>query len=111
MIMSALEAGFQKTTMPLMLALVYTLTTPVGVAIGVGISESYNGNAVETLLLIGIFDAISAGILIYDALVNLITTNITHSQWFSAQSLARKAGVFFALWTGAGTMSILGRWA
>ncbi len=93
------------------MALVYTLTTPVGVAIGVGISESYNGNAVETLLLQGIFDAISAGILIYDALVNLITVNITHSQWFSNLSLGRKGGVFLALWLGAGSMALLGRWA
>jgi zinc transporter 1/2/3 len=106
-----LESGFKHKRAPILLAVVYTFTTPIGVAIGVGIASTYHGNSVPALLVQGIFDAISAGILIYDALVNLLTVNITHSVWFSKLSTRKKTGVFVALWMGAGIMALLGRWA
>jgi zinc transporter 1/2/3 len=108
---TALEAGFDRKSTPVLMAMLYTLTTPIGVAIGIGISSVYNGNSTTALLTQGIFDAISAGILIYDALVNLITVNITHSKWFADLSLGRKAGIFLSLWMGSGVMALIGRWA
>jgi zinc transporter 1/2/3 len=73
-----LEAGFEGLTQPILMAMVYTLTTPIGVAIGIAVSGHYSSHLAEALLLQGILDSVSAGILIYDALVNLITVNITH---------------------------------
>jgi hypothetical protein len=40
------------------------LITPIGIAIGIGVHESYNVNGKAALLSIGILDAISAGILL-----------------------------------------------
>lgn len=93
------------------MALLYTLTTPVGVFIGVALSGSYNAQSTQALLMQGVFDSISAGILIYDALVNLITANITHSGHFRMMSTARQMMMFLMLWLGAGAMSMLGVWA
>lgn len=108
---TAIEAGFRTLKTPLLMAFIYTLITPLGVVIGIAISQNYNENSTAALLTQGIFDAVAAGILIYDALVNLITTNITHSRWFAQISLARRALVILFLWLGAGVMALIGRWA
>lgn len=108
---TALEAGFNTLTQPLLMSLLYTLTTPIGQIIGIFISQGYHQNSSSSILITGVFDAVSAGILIYDSLVNLITTNITHSGYFATLSLPRKVSAFAALWTGAAIMSIIGIWA
>jgi zinc transporter 1/2/3 len=108
---TAIKAGFKSKKLPLLLACLYALTTPIGISIGVAVSGSFNENSQTSLLVQGIFDAISAGILIYDAMVNLMTTSITHSSEFARLSGLRKCLVFISLWLGAGVMALLGRWA
>jgi len=55
----------------------FALTTPVGIGIGIGIhSKTYNPKSIASLLVNGIFDSVSGGILIYVALVNLITAEM-----------------------------------
>lgn len=108
---SALDAGFRTKRVPIIMAVAYTLTTPIGVSIGVAISATYHADAVDALLTQGILDAVSAGILIYDALVNLLTVNVTHSDYFSSLTNVRKTMVMLSLWSGAGIMSLIGRWA
>lgn len=99
---------------PLRLALVgivYALTTPIGVAIGIGIRSSYNGNSSEALLVQGTFDAISGGILIYVALVQLITPQLTTNRWLQRQVWWVKLISFAAFYGGAATMAVIGKWA
>ncbi|GJV71811.1 zinc transporter 8-like protein [Tanacetum coccineum] len=48
----------------------FSLTTPIGIAIGYGISKTYDENSHLALILEGLFNAASAGIIIYMALVN-----------------------------------------
>ncbi|KAL6784631.1 hypothetical protein ACKKBG_A02565 [Auxenochlorella protothecoides x Auxenochlorella symbiontica] len=91
--------------------LIYSLTTPIGVAIGIGIRQTYNGNDATTLLVQGIFDAVSAGILIYVALVQLITPQFTHNKWLTQQSLLVKLLSFAALYGGFAVMAVIGKWA
>lgn len=93
------------------LGAVYALTTPIGVAIGIGIRNTYNGNDSTTLLVQGTFDAISGGILIYVALVQLITPQFTYNQWFRAQSWYVKLIGFACLYGGVATMAVIGKWA
>jgi len=56
-------------TQYLMLALFFSLSTPCGVALGLGIKSIYNDNSPVALAVSGIFDSVSTGILIYMALV------------------------------------------
>jgi len=49
-----------------------TQVTPVGVAIGIGLGSSYNSSSKAALASEGVFDSISAGILIYNGLVDLV---------------------------------------
>ena len=51
------------------LAAFFALTTPSGVAVGLGIRSTYNANSPAALATAGVFDSISTGILIYMALV------------------------------------------
>ncbi|KAE8690777.1 Detected protein of unknown function [Hibiscus syriacus] len=48
------------------------LTTPTGIALGMGVSKVYNENSPKALVVEGIFNSLSAGILIYMSLVDLL---------------------------------------
>ncbi|KAH7836016.1 hypothetical protein Vadar_031990 [Vaccinium darrowii] len=54
------------------MSIFFTLTMPVGVAIGSAFTNSYNENSPTALIVEGLLNAASAGILIYMALVDLI---------------------------------------
>ncbi|KAL2913914.1 hypothetical protein HK105_206648 [Polyrhizophydium stewartii] len=105
-----LDAGFRRWTMAFGMVVFYTLTTPAGIALGIVVRESFNANATQTLLATGVLDAVSAGILIYDALVNVIYPH------FSAASFRRASSGFqlvqlLAMYLGCALMSLIGLWA
>ncbi len=58
--------------MPWALCAAYGLTTPISIAIGLGLSTSYDSGSYTANVVSGIFDSISAGILIYTGLVELL---------------------------------------
>ena len=96
----------------LLLALPYSLVTPLGMAIGIGVLDSFNGNDPATIATIGTLDALSAGILIWVGLVEMLAKDWLHE----GGELAR-AGVGKILFAGLGglvpgliIMSLLGKW-
>lgn len=90
----------------------FAITTPIGIAIGIGIQlKTYNPKSVPSLLVNGILDSVSAGILIYVALVNLITGEMgPHATSFHALKVHLKILYFVAMYLGAATMAVIGRW-
>lgn len=58
---------------PFLGACLYGITTPVGVAAGLGVRASYNPDSTTASIVSGILDAFSAGILIYTGLVEVRT--------------------------------------
>lgn len=92
------------------MGVVYSLTTPVGIAIGVAVRETYNGNSTAALLTEGILDSISTGILIYVVLVELINPMFTQSKWLRAQKWWLQMLSFASLYAGAGVMAGIGNW-
>eukprot|EP00053_Salpingoeca_punica_P024606 m.13855 g.13855 ORF g.13855 m.13855 type:complete len:311 (-) comp6985_c0_seq1:562-1494(-) len=104
------ESEISSRIMRVGLIVFYSVTTPIGVAIGVALNESYNENSQSTLLVTGSLDAISAGVLLYDALVNLIQPHFA-SGVFHQSSRSGKLAQIFALWLGAGVMAFIGRYA
>ncbi|XP_075643251.1 zinc transporter 1-like [Castanea sativa] len=102
------QAKFQNRAVVVM-ATFFSLTIPVGIAIGIGISSVYNENSPRALIFEGIFNAASAGILIYMALVDLLAADFMNPR---VQSNARlQIGVNVSLLLGAGLMSLLAKWA
>ncbi len=61
-----------KRSTPYLMALAYGFTTPIAIAIGLGIRKTYPPGSSTTLIVNGIFDSISAGILLYTGLVELM---------------------------------------
>jgi len=102
------QAGFRNVTMVLM-ALAFSLTTPLGIAVGIGISATYNENSQAALIVQGLFDAVSSGILIYMALVDLIAADFLSKRMTKNPRLQMWS--YLSLFLGAGAMSLLAKWA
>ena len=87
----------------------FSLTTPLGIAIGIGISSFYNDNSPTALIVGGVFNSASAGILIYMALVDLLAADFMNPRLQS--NLRLQIGANASLLIGAACMSVLAKWA
>ena len=56
---------------PIFGAIAFAVTTPIGIAIGLGVRQTYNPNSQTANIVSGILDSTSAGILIYTGLVEV----------------------------------------
>ncbi|KAH7054146.1 zinc/iron permease [Linnemannia elongata] len=102
----------ERTSIHYLLALIFALTTPTGVMIGTIISRhAYHSDSVTSLLVEGVLDAISTGILLYMGYVTLLAVEFNLNRELLRQTPRIKSWCFFALWTGAGVMAVLGRFA
>ncbi|XP_024523334.1 zinc transporter 4, chloroplastic isoform X1 [Selaginella moellendorffii] len=101
------QAGFKPLSVVIM-AVFFAITTPGGIAIGIGISEVYNPKSVKALVVEGVFYSVSAGILVYMALVNLIAADFLSKRMRCDHRLQTLS--LLSLFTGATLMSLLAFW-
>jgi zinc transporter 1/2/3 len=72
---------FRKgSLLPWFLGTAYGLVTPLGMAIGLGVRTTYDSASQTALLVSGILDAISSGILLYTGLVELLAHEFLFSE-------------------------------
>ncbi|XP_021732014.1 zinc transporter 8-like [Chenopodium quinoa] len=102
------QAAF-KSASTLCMALFFSLTTPVGIAIGIGISNVYDESSPTALIVQGLLDAVAAGILIYMALVDLLAQDFMNPKMQTNTRLFFGANLTLLL--GAGFMAVLAIWA
>ncbi|KAI5285839.1 hypothetical protein KEM55_000491, partial [Ascosphaera atra] len=100
-----------KEWTPYVLAAAYAVTTPISVAIGIGVRSSYPPNSPRTLLTEGVFNCISGGILLYTSLVELLAHEFMFNPAMKKAPLSRIIFAFFLIAAGAGLMALLGHWA
>lgn len=100
--------GF-KSWKALVLALIYTVSAPIGVAIGIGIRSSYNANSASAILSQGILESVSAGIILYAAFVTMLAYEFA-SDFHEFKTTLVRVAMFAALWFGAGVLSVIGIW-
>lgn len=100
-----------KRWLPWSLAAAFGLATPVAIAIGLGVRKTYLPGSYTSLVTQGIFDAISAGILIYTGFVELIGNEFLHSSEFKKAQFTRILLAFGVMCLGAALMALLGKWA
>lgn len=100
-----------KRWMPWILGAAYGLTTPIAIAIGLGVRESFSNNSTDTLIVNGIFDSISAGILLYTGLVELMAHEFMFSPTMRRSSMKVMFSALLCMVVGAGLMALLGEWA
>ncbi|KAK4838034.1 hypothetical protein QYF36_010479 [Acer negundo] len=102
------QAKFESRSMAIM-ATFFSLTTPVGIAIGIGISSVYKENNSTALIVEGTLNSASAGILIYMALVDLLAADFMDPRM--QKNFRLQLGANISLLLGAGCMSVLAKWA
>lgn len=88
----------------------YAATTPAGMVAGIALRESLDQGAPAARLAAGICDAVSAGVLLYVALAELLPA-MTASSWLRTRRWPLQVAAFGALYAGAAVMALLGRWA
>jgi len=101
----------RRSLSPWLLSAWFAISTPVGIAIGIGIRSTYDDKSVTALLVQGVFDSCSAGILLYTAMVQLMSTELNANRVFREASLRHQVVQFSALWLGAAAMAVVGKWA
>ena len=106
---NASEAGF-NTRAILVLASIYSVTTPVGIAIGIGVRESLNTNSPTLLMTTGILDAIAAGALIFLALGDMNACK-TQAEWLREQKVGIQLVCFASFFLGAAALLVIALWA
>ncbi|CAD6246929.1 unnamed protein product [Miscanthus lutarioriparius] len=93
----------------LTMTLFFSLTTPIGVVIGIGISSAYNENSPKALIIEGVLNAAAAGILNYMALVDLLAQDFMNPR---VQNNGRLQVIInISLLVGTALMSMLAIWA
>ncbi|XP_010557015.1 PREDICTED: zinc transporter 5-like [Tarenaya hassleriana] len=102
------QGKFKWMTITIM-AMFFSVTTPIGIAVGMGISSSYDESSPTALIVQGVLNAASSGILIYMSLVDLLAADFMHPKMQSNSGLQIMAHISLLL--GAGVMSLLAKWA
>ncbi|KAF2476565.1 low-affinity zinc ion transporter-like protein [Lindgomyces ingoldianus] len=100
-----------KRWTPYILGFAYGISTPIAIAIGLGVRNTYPPESATTLIVNGVFDSISAGILIYTGLVELMAHEFMFSPYMQKGPIGRLLSAFVLMCLGAGLMALLGKWA
>ena len=95
---------------PWTLCSVYGLTTPISIAIGLGLRTTYNSGSYTANVVSGVLDSLSAGILIYTGLVELLARDFLFNP-LRTKDNKRLAFMIVCVFLGAGIMALLGKWA
>ncbi len=93
-----------KQWTPYYLALGYGLSTPISIAAGLGVRMSYAPGTEKSLIVNGVFDSISAGILIYTGLVELMAHEFMFSAYMRGAPLKVVLYAFGIMCLGAGEL-------
>ncbi|EGX43752.1 hypothetical protein AOL_s00215g488 [Orbilia oligospora ATCC 24927] len=96
--------------LPWILCLAYGLSTPIAIAIGLGLRGSYNPGSFTANVVSGILDSLSAGILIYTGLVELLARDFLFDPKRTRDG-RKLAFMLTCTLLGAGLMALLGKWA
>ncbi|KAJ4002570.1 low-affinity Zn(2+) transporter zrt2 [Fusarium irregulare] len=94
--------------MPYLLGFIFALSTPVGIAAGIGAKPN---NASDQKLINGIFDAISAGILMYTGLVELLAHEFMFNPYMRKAPIRILLLAFACVAFGVAVMAVLAKWA
>ncbi|KAM0716688.1 hypothetical protein Q7P37_008133 [Cladosporium fusiforme] len=96
--------------LPWVLCAAYALSTPIAIAAGLGVRTTWSAKSLTSLIVIGVANAISAGILIYTGLVELLARDFIFDENRTKDG-KRLTFMTFCVLLGAGIMSLVGKWA
>ncbi|KAH7123523.1 ZIP zinc transporter [Dactylonectria estremocensis] len=96
---------------PWLLVVAFGTTAPIGQAIGLLTRNTYDPESAFGLIIVGIFNAISSGLLIYAALVDLLVEDFLSEEANRVMKKKDKIAAFCWVLLGAIGMSIVGAFA
>nr|POE59756.1 zinc-regulated transporter 1 [Quercus suber] len=108
--LSAIQFPKRVSWMPWFLCAAYGLTTPIAIAIGLGLRTTYNSGSFTANVVSGVLDSISAGILLYTGLVELLARDFLFNPDRTNDD-KQLAFMMVSTFLGAGIMALLGKWA
>lgn len=103
---SIVKAEINDKLKSFIMKMIFSLTTPTGIFIGTILSQTSNQDSTESLMIQGILNSISAGVLIYMALIHLIIEDFNNSE--IDQNI--KFFMFLSIFCGYGATSIIAIW-
>lgn len=95
----------------LIFAAIYSVTTPIGIAIGIGVRQSLDTSSPGFLYTTGVLDSIAAGALIFLALGDHMNSIRTQAKWMRQSSVYIQLACFGFFYTGAAILLVLAIWA
>ncbi|KAL1880787.1 hypothetical protein VTK73DRAFT_5172 [Phialemonium thermophilum] len=101
----------RRRWMPYALGLGYAVSTPLAIAIGLGVRTSIQTEGATMKLVNGIFDSISGGILMYTGLVELLAHEFMFNPEMRKASLGMQLFAYSCVALGVGLMALLAKWA
>lgn len=108
--LSAIPFPRRLRWMPWWLCAGYGFTTPIAIAIGLGVRTTYNAGSFIANVVSGVLDSTSAGILVYTGLVELLARDFLFNPDRTNDD-RQLAFMLFSVMLGAGLMALLGKWA
>ncbi|XP_050374102.1 fe(2+) transport protein 1-like [Argentina anserina] len=103
-----LQAEF-KSKMKVIMVFFFSCTTPFGILLGIALDHVYSANRPTSLIVEGLLNACSAGLLNYMALVDLLAADFMSPRLQANMKL--QVWSYIAVLLGAGGMSVMAIWA
>ncbi|TRM64770.1 Zinc/iron permease, partial [Schizophyllum amplum] len=101
----------QYNWIPVCAGALYGITTPIGIAAGLGVRTTYNPGSTTASIVSGVMDSISSGILLYTGLVELLAHEFLFNREMQNASNGKLAYAIGCMVLGWGLMALLGKWA
>ncbi|KAJ6546052.1 ZIP-like iron-zinc transporter [Mycena vulgaris] len=96
---------------PVVAGVIYGLSTPIGIAVGLAIRSTYNPGRTTASIVSGVLDSFSAGILMYTGLVELLAHEFLFNREMVNSSNGKLAYAVGSMLFGCAVMALLGKWA
>ncbi|KAL5363854.1 ZIP zinc transporter-domain-containing protein [Aspergillus floccosus] len=96
---------------PWLMSLAYGCTTPIGQAIGIATHTLYSPDSEVGLLLVGTMNAISAGLLIFASLIELMSEDFLSDESWRVLRGRKRVYACILVFLGAFCMSVVGAFA
>jgi zinc transporter 1/2/3 len=95
---------------PWLMCLAYGTTTPIGQAIGLATRKLYDPASQTGLLMVGVMNAISSGLLLFAGLVELLAEDFLSDESYVILSGKRRIQACGAVAAGGMGMALIGAW-
>ncbi|KIK78402.1 hypothetical protein PAXRUDRAFT_36647 [Paxillus rubicundulus Ve08.2h10] len=96
---------------PVGAAILYAIMTPIGISVGLGVRNTYNPDSTTASIVSGVLDSLSAGILLYTGMVELLAHEFIFNKDMNSASNGKVTYAVCCMLLGTAIMALLGRWA